>query len=240
MRANSLFPALVFSSSVFLAFAAAPNSATQSADDEPIPGAIEESGDAAAPNAPVDPRQRIRARSEARTAWQFDITPGPMRLFVDARDGTPYWYMTYEVVNNTGEDQRFAPKLELVDDEGRITVSGQGVPSDVGRLLLRRLNNPLVEDQYTILGDILQGEGNAKEGLVVFRVTQLDSNELTLFVSNLSSERRLVRDANGDTAVVRRQYRVAYSVPGDAIPRGSEALELQNEGKEPNPRWTWR
>lgn len=163
-----------------------------------------------------------------------------MRLFVDARDGTPYWYMTYKVVNNTGEDQRFAPKFELVDDEGRITVSGKGVPSEVGRMLLRRLNNPLVEDQYSILGDILEGEGNAKEGIVVFRVTQLDSKELVMFVSNLSSERRLIRDAKGSVAEVRRQIRVAFAVPGDAIPRGSEALELLDDAKEPNPSWVWR
>lgn len=163
-----------------------------------------------------------------------------MRLFVDASTGTPYWYMTYKAVNNTGEDQRFGPKFELVDDEGRITVSGEGVPSDVARLLRRGLKNPLVEDQNAILGDILQGEGNAKEGIVVFRVTDLASKELFVFVSNLSSERQLVSDANGSPAEVRKQYRIAFAVPGDAIPRGSEALNHLDEGKEPNPRWVWR
>jgi len=220
--------------------------ATARADDAPAPGAGDAVGGAArsagggAQTPPSDARSTIRRRSEAATAWQMTMTPGPMRLFVDSRDGTPYWYFTYKVVNNTGQDLRFAPKFELVDDEGRIAVSGDGVPSEVSRLLLRQLNNPLIEDQNQILGDILQGEGNAKEGIVVFRVTQLGSKELFLFVSNLSSERRIVRNAKGEDSEVRRQYRIAFSVPGDAVPRGSTALDLLEEGKEPNPRWEWR
>lgn len=209
------------------------------ADDmAPVPGAI--GSDADATSGEGDGRPSIRARSEAATAWQIDLEPGPMRLFVDSRDGTPYWYMTYKATNNSNSDQRFSPKFELVDDEGRITVSGQGVPSEVSRMLLRRLESPLVEDQNTILGDILIGEGNAKEGIVVFKVTSLASKELFVFVSNLSSERQFVRDGRGQQAEVRKQYRIAYAVPGDAIPRGSEALELLDEGREPNPRWVWR
>lgn len=170
----------------------------------------------------------------------MDVTAGPMRLHVDPETGVPYWYFIYKVVNNTGEDQRFAPKLELVDDEGRITVSGQGVPSEITRTLLRQLNNPLIEDQNTILGDILQGEANAKEGLVVFEVTKLSSKELFLYMSNVSSERQGTRDANGNPAELRRHFMVAYRVPGDAKARGSQELELLDEGKEPNPRWIWR
>lgn len=206
------------------------------------PGQAEEAPEvpAVAPVAPNNPRGAMRARSEERTSWQLDVTPGPMRLYVDPSTGTPYWYFTYKTVNNTGRDLRFAPKFELVDDEGRITVSGQGVPSDVSRRLLQRLNDPLVEDQNQILGDILQGEENAKEGIVVFEVTRLASKELFLYVSNLSSERRIVRDAKGEPAEVRRQFRMAFRVSGDAVPRGSEALELVDEGKEPNPSWVWR
>lgn len=163
-----------------------------------------------------------------------------MRLHVDPESGTPFWYFTYKVVNNTGEDQRFAPKLELVDDEGRITVSGQGVPSEVTRMLLRQINNPLIEDQNTILGDILQGEANAKEGLVVFKVTKLASKELFVYMSNVSSERQGTRDANGAPAELRRHFMIGFRVPGDAMARGTEALELIDDGKEPNPRWIWR
>lgn len=211
------------------------------ADD--TPGGLGDDGDATAPapgGSDVSPRGKLRSRSEARTAWELDFTPGPMRLFIDSRDGTPYWYFTYKAVNNSGRDLRFAPKFELVDDEGRISVSGEDVPSEVSRLLLRQLNNPLIEDQNRILGDILQGEGHAKEGIVVFRVTRLEAKELFLFASNLSSERRIVRDAKGEPAELRRQFRIAYEVSGDAVPRGSEALQHLDEGKEPNPRWVWR
>lgn len=170
----------------------------------------------------------------------MDIEPGPMRLHVDSATGEPYWYFTYKVVNNTGRDLRFAPRFELVDDEGRITVSGQGVPSQVTRRLLEQLNNPLIEDQNEILGDILQGEANAKEGLVVFKVTHLGSKELFLYVGNLSSERQGVRDANGNPVELRRQFMIAWQVPGDALARGSRELDLIDQEKEPNPRWIWR
>jgi len=212
--------------------------ATPASPGESAPGTVDRSEEAAP--TPSNPRPRLRARSEARTAWQMEITPGPMRLYIDPANGTPYWYFTYKVVNNTGQDLRFAPRFELVDDEGRITVSGQGVPSSITRLLLERLNNPLIEDQNSILGDILQGEANAKEGVVAFQVTDLGSKELFVYAANLSSERQGARDANGNPVELRRQFMIAYQVPGDALARGSEALDLLDEDKEPNPRWIWR
>lgn len=175
-----------------------------------------------------------------RLGWELDITPGPMRLFVDPADGRPYWYFTYKAENNSGRDLRFAPKLELVDEEGRITVSGHGVPSDVTRKLMTLLNNPLLEDQNQILGDILQGEQHAREGIVVFPAQHIESNELFLYVSGISSERQRVTDVNGGPVILRRQFRVAYQVPGNATARGSEPLPLLDEGKEPNPRWILR
>ncbi len=61
--------------------------------------------------------------------------------------------------------------------------------------ILELLGNPLLEDQNEILGDILIGEENAKEGLVVWPAGDADVNELTVFATGASGRVRKVPDA---------------------------------------------
>ena len=56
----------------------------------------------------------------AAAARDLDFKPTELRLFRDAESGRHYWYFIFEVVNKTGQDQRFAPRIELLTDEGRI------------------------------------------------------------------------------------------------------------------------
>jgi hypothetical protein len=64
---------------------------------------------------------------------ELEFTPSELRLFKDLDTGKQYWFMTYDVVNNTGVDQRFAPRIDLVVDDGRILAQGDGVSSTVVR-----------------------------------------------------------------------------------------------------------
>jgi hypothetical protein len=66
-------------------------------------------------------------------AKELDFTPSELRLWKDPETGNHFWYFTYEVVNNTGKDQRFAPRIELLVDDGRIVRQGDGVPTSVNR-----------------------------------------------------------------------------------------------------------
>jgi hypothetical protein len=121
-------------------------------------------------------------------AKELDFTPSELRLWKDPETGNHFWYFTYEVVNNTGKDQRFAPRIELLVDDGRIVRQGDGVPTRVNRDLKEFLGDALLEDQFEILGMVLQGKTHAKSGLVVFRADDLDPTELTVMVQGLSKE----------------------------------------------------
>jgi hypothetical protein len=157
----------------------------------------------------------------------LEFTPSELRLWRDPDNGKHYWYMTYDVVNNTGQDQRFAPRIELVVDDGRIVRQGEGVSSDVTKALKAFLGNELLEDQFEILGMVLQGKQHAKTGLVVFAAEDLDPTELTVMVQGLSREtEKQPHPKTGEPVTLRKTARLDYLVAGDPIPSGTVTFPL--------------
>ena len=153
---------------------------------------------------------------------ELDFTPTDLRLYQDPRSGRNFWYLTYEVVNRTGRDQRFAPRIDLLTDEGRVVAQGAGVPSQVVKDLKELLQNPLLEDQFEILGEVLQGREHAKTGLVVFEASYLEPTELTVFVQGLSREtKKAPHPKSGEPVTLRKSLRLDYLVPGDPKPTGT-------------------
>ena len=162
-------------------------------------------------------------------ARDLDFDPSELRLFKDAESGKHFWYMTYEVVNKTGSEVRFAPRIDLVVDDGRILAQGEGVPSGVVRSIKSFLGNELLEDQFEILGQVLPGKEHAKSGLVVFRADDLNPTELTVMVQGLSKEtEKRPHPKSGEMVTLRKTVRIDYLVPGDPKPRGSMTYPLVN------------
>lgn len=183
--------------------------------------------------------------------WTVEFKPGPLRLYQDPLDGRMYWYFTYRVTNKTGQDRMFAPRAELFTDKGEIIRSGRGVSSEVTKRLRGLLNNPLLEDENQILGDLRQGKENAKDGLIIWPVTDVDSNELTIFITGLSNAtERVPHPVSGDDIVLRKTLRLDYKVPGNVDQRGSDEVTtvppvtteraLQMHARVPNALWIWR
>jgi hypothetical protein len=183
--------------------------------------------------------------------WTVQFKPGPLRLYQDPLDGRMYWYFTYRVTNSTGQDRMFAPRAELFTDKGEIIRSGRGVSSEITKRLRGLLNNPLIEDENQILGDLRQGKENAKDGLIIWPVTDLDSNELTIFITGLSNAtERVSHPVSGDDIVLRKTLRLDYKVPGNIDQRGSDEVTtvppvsteraLQMHDRVPNALWIWR
>lgn len=154
---------------------------------------------------------------------ELDFTPSELRLWKDPETGNHFWYFTYDVVNNTGKDQRFAPRIELLVDDGRIVRQGEGVPTRVNRELKEFLGDALLEDQFEILGMVLQGKSHAKSGLVVFRADDLDPTELTVMVQGLSKEtEKRQNPKTGETVTLRKTARIDYLVAGDPRPSATQ------------------
>lgn len=157
--------------------------------------------------------------------WQLDFQVGDLRLYTDPESGAHYWYLTYKVVNRTGLDRWWGPKFELLDDSGKVRRSGRDVPVIITKRIEALLGNPLLEDQYQVLGEIRQGEANAKEGFLVWPAGDGDTAELSIFIRGMSSELRKVPDpVTGESKVLYKTVKLDYRVSGDGTQRGSEPV----------------
>ncbi|MEE2682203.1 MAG: hypothetical protein VX641_07520 [Planctomycetota bacterium] len=192
-----------------------------------------------------------QAASQAPQIWTLDIKPGPLRLYVDPIDDRHYHYFTYQVVNSTKADRMFAPTIELFTDTGQILPSGSGVSSQVSRRLMGHLANPLMEDEHQIIGDLKQGKEHAKDGLVIWEAVDLDTNQITIFVTGLSNGiNRVPHPVTGEDVLLRKTLRLDYVIPGnladtrraDATPDPQEDTEraIQLHAKIPHGIWIWR
>jgi hypothetical protein len=122
--------------------------------------------------------------------WQLDLECSPLRWIVlDTGQGPkPYFFMTYKVTNNSPVDLLFAPVFELATSDQDILRSGREVPVAVTNELLHRLNSPFLQDQISIVDNLLRGEENAREGLVIWPITTDHLNEVTVYAAGFSGE----------------------------------------------------
>lgn len=159
-------------------------------------------------------------------SWELEFEPGELRLYFDST-GSAYWYFTYVVTNNTGADRIWAPQFTLLTDTGDILDSGDGVSPYVTEQIMKLLDNELLEQQNQIIGDLLQGQEHARDGLVIWPAEDLNVNEMSLFIAGLSGETaRVVNPATDETKVLRKTLQRDYLIPGSAAARGSEAVGL--------------
>jgi hypothetical protein len=183
--------------------------------------------------------------------WTLDFKPGALRLYVDPIDGKHYHYFTYQVRNRTTDDRMFAPRAELFTDKGEILRSGDGVPTEVSRRLLGLLSQPLMENENQIIGDLRQGKENARDGIVIWKATDLESNEMTIFVTGLSNAfERVKHPITQEDIILRKTLRLDYVTPGNmtdsvrvaAQPARPEETDRGNQfhAKITNGTWIWR
>lgn len=174
--------------------------------------------------------------------WQLNVSPGPLRVMTvdDGGGARQYLYFTYKVVNATGQDQLFAPSFELSSDASLVQRSGRDVPAAVTRAILDSLGNPLLKDQISIVGPLLQGEANAEEGLVVWPVQSGRMSEISIYGAGFSGETRAIEVKNPSTGatdriMLRKTLVMRYQMPGEIVDRGSEPFPLAE-----SPRWVLR
>lgn len=170
--------------------------------------------------------------------WQLDLDVGALRVATfDVKDQgrQAYYYMTYKVTNNSGEDLLFAPSFELATEYG-VLRSGRQIPLEVTKQLLEDSRLPQIEDQISIIGQLLQGKENAKYGLVVWPANELAPSEITLYAAGFSGETATVeRPDTKESTVLRKSLMVRYAPPGDLTQNGQEAIPTSEPA-----RWIMR
>ncbi|MBX3376627.1 MAG: hypothetical protein KF678_06450 [Phycisphaeraceae bacterium] len=158
--------------------------------------------------------------------WQLEISTSPLMMAVVG--GRSYFFMTYRVTNNSPQDQLFAPAFELATDEGDLVRSGRDVPVEVTREIITRLADPMIEDQISIVGNLLRGPENAKTGVVVWPMPQQFNAQISIFAAGFSGETAVVEvpSASGksEKKLLRKTWMMRYSLPGQLKPGTGEAF----------------
>lgn len=166
------------------------------------------------------------------TRWELDLRAGPLRVTtIDVPGEGPqmFYYLTYRVANFSGRDLLFAPTWELSTDD-TILRAGRGVPFEVTEAIQALLDNPLLEDQNEILGSIQQGEENVRDGLLVWPVGSVNTNEIRVYATGFSGENQSIRVRDPETGratrvVLRKTLMLGHVTPGQVIDTRARAME---------------
>ena len=168
--------------------------------------------------------------------WQLDVEPGPLRVIsVDVPKVGPrmFFYMSYRVTNNSGQDVLFAPSFEMSDGEGNITRSGRDVPQLVTTKVLETLQNPLIQDQISIIGELTQGKENGKDGVVIWTVNDTNPQGIVVYGAGFSGETATVELPGKDGAkqkfVLRKTLMLDFEAPGTMEGQRSEPFKLGSQ-----------
>lgn len=125
-------------------------------------------------------------------SWQLNIdyhAPQPLLVKVPGEAGLQlFWYFRYTVTNRTGKEQSFNPNIVLYTNTGEIVQAGNGVSPVVFEKIRSVTNNPLLKDQWSIGGKMLQGQDNARDGVAIFRNFDPEAASFDIFIAGLSGE----------------------------------------------------
>ena len=138
-------------------------------------------------------------------SWELGFQFEAPRIISVQRPQDPrprfYWYLTYAVINQTGDEQLFVPNVWMLTDAGDLLQANRHVPSRVFTRIKEVLRNPLLESPANVVGRLLQGNDNARDGVAIWPVPDHDINEVHIFFGGLSGEtHQVVRiTERGDT-----------------------------------------
>ena len=136
---------------------------------------------------------------EVPTTWElaFDFrAPQPITVTLPGRKKpSTFWYMLYSVTNMTrnpetgrGADQDFIPEFVMYTDTGQAATSNRRLPAGVFAAIRKRHNNPLLKGHTEIIGKLLYGKDNAKDGVAIWPDFDAKAGSIDVFVGGLSGE----------------------------------------------------
>ncbi len=183
--------------------------------------------------APVSGMAAPKASTTGRS-WQLDFRfHDPQRISIvlpGDQAPTTFWYLLYEVTNNTGRDVEYYPSFELVTNTLQTVTGGDNISPSVYEAIAaqHRKEYPFFATPFKVTGTLLQGEINHRVSAAVFRDFDRSAHEFTVFTAGLSGEMKRIpnptRAQNKDNPayyVLRRSLAVTYGLPGDSTTRKS-------------------
>lgn len=176
-------------------------------------------------------------------SWLLDFKfhdPQRITLYLPGDEKpTTFWYLVYQVTNQTGRDVQFYPSFRLVTDTLQVVEGGSDISPSVYREIIARhkVEFPFLAEPSKVSGLLLQGEENARASVVAFREFDIEASGFTVYVAGLSGEvsrianpafnaGRPESETNERFFVFRRTLAVVYQLPGDWI-TAREAIPLR-------------
>ncbi|HVT81856.1 MAG TPA: hypothetical protein VHM90_14515 [Phycisphaerae bacterium] len=181
----------------------------------------------AADDQAVLPKADPREPSKTLVSWELNFKYGPVeRVYVDI-DGksVPYWFIRYTVTNNSGKDVLFTPSFELVSENGEALQAFKerdqktNIPAAVFNKIKGLYKNTLLMSPTEIYGKLLQGEDNARDGVIIFPAIDPNARNFKLFVMGLSGETtdKVINPLTGKPVLLQKTLELDLNIPGQAI-----------------------
>lgn len=175
------------------------------------------------------------------TSWEFKFTHGPLRRVVVNVPGTgpkPFWYMTYNVMNNTNQERIFLPTFNMMTKDGKLHRSDRNIPGVVFDVIKQREKIRFLEPYPAIAGELRLGDDQARDGVAIWPEPMPEMGTFSIFAENLSGEAIVYKDAKGQEVknaegkpvILRKTLRIDYLIRGDEVYPGED--RVVETGKE--------
>lgn len=174
-------------------------------------------------------------------SWEFKFTHGPLRrVVVTPPGGTAqgYWYMTYQVTNNSDQERVFLPTFVMMTKDGKLHRSDRSIPAVVFDVIKQREKIRFLEAYPAIAGELRLGEDQARDGVAIWPEPMPEMGTFSVFAENLSGEAIIYKDAKGaevknaegKPVILRKTLRINYLIRGDELYPGEDrVVELGKE-----------
>ncbi|MGF1633957.1 MAG: hypothetical protein ACFCVE_08930 [Phycisphaerae bacterium] len=175
------------------------------------------------------------------TSWQLDFDYGKLRRIVVETPGSripqAYWYLPFEVTNNTDEAQLFLPVFDMVTRDGRVIRSDVAVSPTVFRRIKATANLEFARPLLEVAGRIPVGQDQTRSSVAIWKEPDPEMGSFSIFVAGLSGEMTTVpgvdgqplTDADGEPILLRKSRQLEYRVLGDELYPGQDPIELVND-----------
>jgi len=172
--------------------------------------------------------------------WQLDFKHSAAKRI--AVGGAAYWYITYTVTNNTGQEQIWRPEFEMMTADGKMIKSDHEIPLEVFDRIKASEGSRFLLPASIIAGSLRQGEDQAKDGVAIWKEPSARMGSFEVFVGGLSGEFVILKDddgkevktADGQTVILRKTLALDYAV------YGGEQHPEQHEVHDLGEKWVMR
>jgi len=171
-------------------------------------------------------------------SWEFKVSfSTPKAIAVRNLQGEYewFWYMAYKVVNNSGQERLFIPDITIASDQGDIMPAGKNVRTAVFDDIKKHLGNKLLDSPTSVVGQLLQGEDNAKESVAIWPASKHNIDRISIFFAGLSGETIVVTAPDpADTSktletLVTKTLMIDYELPGFPISPQDQTVQYKGQ-----------